>query len=131
MKWSDLDPTEDWTWEFRGKLVLIAWAVAVVASVFPEPVLLLAFPVFPLGLLYGIPGLTSLFPPPAGTPTVSKNPANEMFLAVAAAWVIYLAISLTATLAKRRTVFLIFYFGLILLLVFNVRGCRIFLKQVE
>ena len=131
MKWSDLDPTEDWTWEFRGKLVLVAWALAAVASVFPEPVLLLAFPVFPLGLMYGIPGLASLFPPPARPPTASPNPMSELFLPLVVGWGIYLAVSLTATITRKRSVFFIFYMGLILLLVFNVRGCQAFLKKVE
>ena len=131
MKWSDLDPTEDWTWEFRGKLVLAAWSLAVVASAFPEPVLLLTFPLFPLGLLYGIPGLTLLFPPPATAPTATTNPMSEFLLPMTVGWVMYLMVSLTATVTRKRTIFLVFYLGLIMLLILNVRGCRIFLKQVE
>jgi hypothetical protein len=128
MKWSDLDPTEDWTWELRGKLVLAAWAIAAVASAFPEPVLLLALPLFPLGLLFGIPGLGSLFPPPVTPPA---NPMSEFLLPMTVGWLMYLVVSLTATIAKKRSIFLIFYLGLILLLIFNVRGCQSFLKQVE
>ena len=116
---------------FRGKLVLAAWAFAAVASIFPEPVLLLAFPIFPLGLLYGIPGLASLFPAPAGPPTASANPLSELFLPTAAGWGIYLAVSLMATFTKKRTVFFVFYMGLVLLLFLNIRGCQSFLKQVE
>jgi hypothetical protein len=128
MKWSDLDPTEDWTWEFRGKLVLVAWGVAAVAAAFPELPLLLAFPLFPLGLLYGIPGWDSLFPPPASPPTRSGSGMAEFFLPLVAGWTIYLVVSLTATATKSRLMFFIFYMGLILLLVLNVRGCHTFME---
>jgi len=131
MKWSDFDPTEDWTWAFRGKLVLVAWAIAAVASIFPEPVLLIAFPFFPLGFLFVVPGLSALFPPPVAPPTAATNPIGEFLLPVTAGWLIYLAISLTAIITKKRSMFVLFYLGLVLLLILNVRGCQIFLKQVE
>jgi len=50
---------------------------------------------------------------------------------VTAGWLIYLAISLTAIITKKRSMFVLFYLGLVLLLILNVRGCQIFLKQVE
>ena len=97
-------------------------------SVFPEIPLLLAFPLFPLGLLFGIPGLQATGPQP---PTGPQNVVAVFFWLSAAGWLIYLTVSLTALLTKRRVLFFIFYGILCCLLVLNVRGCQVFLKQVE
>jgi hypothetical protein len=105
---------------------LIAWGFAAFAAVFPEIPLLIAFPLFPLGLLFGIPSLQATGPQPPSGP---HNVAAEFFWLSAAGWVIYLTVCLTALLTKRRVLFFVFYGILCALLILNVQGCRAFLKH--
>jgi hypothetical protein len=132
MKWSDLAPTEDWTWQFRAKLVFAAWALAAVASAaFSGALLVFAFPVFPLGLYYGIPGLSSLLPSTHTPPSETTNYLGDYFLAVTAGWLLYSVVCLAATMIGKRKPFLLFYLILILLLILNVQGCHTFVKHGE
>src|SRR5215469_4463136 len=110
MKWSDLAPTYGWTWQFRAKLIFAAWALAAVASAaFSGPLLVFAFPAFPLGLYYGVPGLSSLLPSPHNPPAETSNPLRNYFLAVTAGWFLYSVVCLSATATNKRNVFLLFY----------------------
>jgi hypothetical protein len=132
MKLSDFEPTEGWTPKFRGQLVLAAWILAALAAAFPEPVLLLAFPLFPLGLLSGIPEVNSLFPQsPSGAPTASASYPSAFVYVALGGWAIYFVLSVLATATKRRTLFFILYMVLVTLLILNVRGCQSFMKHLE
>lgn len=108
---------EPLSFEFRGWFLLAAWGIAALAIVFPEVYLLIAFPLFPLGLFDAVRG--------------KDDPAIHSVWPVALLWLAYLAISLTAWFSKKWFVFVILYAVLVWMLINNVRGCQHILANTK
>jgi hypothetical protein len=106
------------TFQERRNLLIAAWVIAALATVLVEIALLLAFPMFPLGLFIAMEtrGLAV------------GGPLSSIGAACAVGWVVYLAISLAALFTKRWLLFILFYGILGALLVFNVQGCHHMMK---
>ena len=101
----------------RRNLLIAAWVIAALATVLVEIPLLLALPMFPLGLFIAI----ELGPARSG-------PFASMAFVCALGWLLYLVISCAALFTKPWLFFLLFYGSLCLLLVLNVRGCHHMMK---
>jgi len=105
------------TFQDRRNLVIAAWVIAALATVLVEIPLLLAFPMFPLGLFIAL----EIGPAKSG-------PFASMGFVCALGWLLYLVITCAGLFTKRWLLFVLFYGILCLLLVFNVRGCHHMMK---
>jgi hypothetical protein len=117
--------------ETRWKLLLLAWVIAALATVYIEIPLLLFFPMFPWGLLYLICGDDHGGRPDVGSGHASGNELTQMVGLMAIGWLIYITITDAALITRRRLTYFLLYSVLCVLLIFNVVGCHRLLRHVE
>lgn len=102
------------TSESKRNILLATWAIAALATVYVVNLpLLLYFGYFPMGLFYALCGKEWDRPLP-----------------LCAGWLVYIIITLSALITKRRFVFLTLYGVLFVLLILNVHGCHAVMKNV-
>jgi hypothetical protein len=100
--------------ETRRNLLLAAWIIAALATVYVISIPLLVFFIFfPSGLFYMIYG---------------EEASGPQMLA---GWLVYLVITWGALATKRWFMFVIFYGTLVVMLVYNVQGCHRILSHIE
>lgn len=92
----------------RLTLLLIVWAVGLVAAGFPNPVLIVYTNLFPVGLRVATPWIYTVM--------------DRNYIIVG--WLLYMALTLAALLSRPRILFVTFYRVLCVLLVVNVVGCQ-------